>query len=92
MQQRSVEQGNVVRYAISGITVQSLADLGYLVDTGRADAMPVALSEASPQTSQERGYPVPFAAGPRRANADVWMESLEVFDAHGNVVLQTDSP
>ena len=68
-------------HALSAITIQSLADLGYVVDIGRADPfrLPASVSTAQPPTSSAK--PV--------ASYDFGLEALGpiyVGDEHGNII------
>ena len=81
--QSSAGRGAVVRYAISETTIQSMADLGYLVDAGRAGAMPVAGARTSP--GRHRSEPVDDA----RQVSDAWTGLVEIVDADGNTVGRT---
>ena len=81
-----VEPGVAVRYAISETTVQSLADLGYRVDPGRADAMPVVVPGTLLQTARKRPQPAPAGTRARPGPGDVWTGLVEVVDGNGNVV------
>ena len=81
------EPSAVVRYVVSETTVQSMADLGYLVDAGGAEAMLVAGARTT--------VPEPLApesVDDARPASDVRTGIVEIVDSDGNTVGRMQSP
>ena len=84
--QRGDEPGVVVRHVVSGTTVQSMADLGYLVDAGGAEAMPVAGARTAPEPSGRE------PADSAHQTSDAWTGIVQIVDGDGNTVGRMQGP